>query len=84
MFILPRDLFHCIRFEISCKFPVPIRKSVESEPRNPIFRVQPISLQRHPPFSIISKPIFLQNHSQKMDFDLKFPILMSIPKVIGS
>ena len=43
-----------------------------------------MSLQHHPPFSIKSKPISLQNPSQKIDFGLKFPILMSIPKTIGS
>ena len=42
-----------------------------------------MSLQRHPPFSIISKPISLQNHSQRIAFILKFPILVPIPKVGG-
>ena len=41
-----------------------------------------MSLQRHPPFSIISKPISLQNHSQRIAFILKFPILVPIPKVV--
>ena len=31
-----------------------------------------------------SKPISLQNPSQKMDFGLKFPILMLIAKMVGS
>ena len=80
----PRDLFHWILFKISCKLPVPIRQTAPYASKNPIFRVHHTPLQRHPTFCILSKPIFLQNHSQKMGLGLKFPILTSIPKKIGS
>ena len=79
-----QDLFHWIRAAIPCRFPVPICKSVPYEPRNLIFHFYHMSVQRQPTFSVIYKPIVLQNHSQKMDIDLKFPILMSFPKVIDS
>ena len=41
-----------------------------------------ISFQSHPPFSITSKLISLQNYAQKIDFILKFLILVPIPKLL--
>ena len=48
-----------------------------------IFPFWRISIERKPTFSIICQHIFLQNHSRKMDFGSKFPILISIPEMVG-
>ena len=82
IFFRSRNLFHCIRIDISCRFLPRIRQTIKSKPQNQIVHVPHMPLQRHPPFPLKSKPISLQNPSQKMGLAPKFPILAFIPKTL--